>query len=146
MGISYGDFQLYFLFRLSQQLNLHSRNLSKLWLHYWNWWPWVTEVVREFNLITWSTWSLVHLGLSESCCFELFLIDHYLLRITKKHINKTQVVFKGHLISEWFLGSSISSKKQTNEFNFTMYYDTSGRLVFVRFLEEIDDPKKPFRN
>ena len=26
------------------------------------------------------------------------------------------------------------------------YYDTSGRLVFVRFLEEIDDPKKPFRN
>ena len=26
------------------------------------------------------------------------------------------------------------------------YNDTSGRLVFVRFLEEIDDPKKPFRN
>ena len=26
------------------------------------------------------------------------------------------------------------------------YYDTLGRLVFVRFLEEIDDPKKPFRN
>ena len=24
------------------------------------------------------------------------------------------------------------------------YYDTSGPLVFVRFLEEIDDPKKPF--
>ena len=23
------------------------------------------------------------------------------------------------------------------------YYDTLGRLVFVRFLEEIDDPKKP---
>ena len=24
------------------------------------------------------------------------------------------------------------------------YYGTSGRLVFIRFLEEIDDPKKPF--
>ena len=24
------------------------------------------------------------------------------------------------------------------------YYDTSGRLSFVRFLEEIDDPKKHF--
>ena len=35
----------------------------------------------------------------------------------------------------------ISSKKGTNEFVFT-----SIRLVFVHFLEEIDDPKKPFRN
>ena len=26
------------------------------------------------------------------------------------------------------------------------YYDTSSRLVFVRFLEEIDDTKKTFRN
>ena len=26
------------------------------------------------------------------------------------------------------------------------YYDTSGLLVFIRFLEEIDDPKEPFRN
>ena len=26
------------------------------------------------------------------------------------------------------------------------YYDTSGRLVFVRFLEEINDTKKPFQN
>ena len=26
------------------------------------------------------------------------------------------------------------------------YYDTSGWLVFVRFLEEIDDPQKTFRN
>ena len=25
-------------------------------------------------------------------------------------------------------------------------YDTSNRLVFVRFLEEIEDTKKPFRN
>ena len=26
------------------------------------------------------------------------------------------------------------------------YYDTSGRLVFVRFLKEFEDAKKPFRN
>ena len=26
------------------------------------------------------------------------------------------------------------------------YYDTSGRLVFVRFLEEIEDTKKTFQN
>ena len=27
-----------------------------------------------------------------------------------------------------------------------LYYDTSGRLVFVRFLGEIEDTKKTFRN
>ena len=36
--------------------------------------------------------------------------------------------------------------QKTNEQIRLYYYDTSGRLVFVRFLEEIDDPKKPFRN
>ena len=34
-----------------------------------------------------------------------------------------------------------SSKKQTNEFVFTTM-----RCVFVRFLEEIEDTKKTFRN
>ena len=48
---------------------------------------------------------------------------------------------KGQLILKWFLGSSISSKKRMNEFVFT-----SMRHVFVCFLEEIHDPKKPFRN
>ena len=57
------------------------------------------------------------------------------LKIQKK------LEIKGQLISKWFLRSSISSKKRTIEFNFT-----NMRLVFVRFLEEIDDPKKPFRN
>ena len=33
------------------------------------------------------------------------------------------------------------SKKRTKEFNFTTM-----RLVFVRFLEEIEDTKKAFRN
>ena len=40
-----------------------------------------------------------------------------------------------------FLVSSISPKKRTNEFVFTTM-----RIVFVRFLEEIDNLKKPFRN
>ena len=46
---------------------------------------------------------------------------------------------KGQVISKWFLDSSLSSKKRTNEFIFT-----SMRLVFVCFLEEIGDPKKTF--
>ena len=39
------------------------------------------------------------------------------------------------------MGSSISSKKRTNEFVFT-----SMRRVFVGLLEEIEDSKKAFRN
>ena len=33
-----------------------------------------------------------------------------------------------------------------NEQILLYYYETSGRLVFVRFLEEIEDTKKTFRN
>ena len=36
--------------------------------------------------------------------------------------------------------------QKTNERIQLYYYDTSSRLVFVRFLEEIEDTKKPFRN
>ena len=36
--------------------------------------------------------------------------------------------------------------QKTNERIRLYYYDTSSRLVFVRFLEEIEDTKKPFRN
>ena len=52
---------------------------------------------------------------------------------------------EGQLISKWFLGSSISSKKTNGPIRLYCY-GTSSQLVFVRFLEEIDDPKKPFRN
>ena len=48
---------------------------------------------------------------------------------------------KGKLISKWFMESSISSKRRTNEFVFTSKW-----IVFVRFLEENDNLKKPFRN
>ena len=36
--------------------------------------------------------------------------------------------------------------QKTNEGIRFYYYDTSSRLVFIRFLEEIEDTKKPFRN
>ena len=52
---------------------------------------------------------------------------------------------KGKLISKWSYGV-IDFLQKTNEQIRLYYYDTSGRLVFVRFLEEIDDPKKTFRN
>ena len=51
------------------------------------------------------------------------------------------VLSKGQVISKRFLGSSNSSKKRTKEFVFITV-----RIVFVRFLEEIDDLQKPFRN
>ena len=43
---------------------------------------------------------------------------------------------KGQLISKWFFGSSISSKKQTKISLIVVKFNS-----FVRFLEEIDDPK-----
>ena len=46
---------------------------------------------------------------------------------------------KGRLISKENSQAVNSSKKQTNEFVFTTI-----RRVFVRFLEEIVDTKKPF--
>ena len=36
--------------------------------------------------------------------------------------------------------------QKTNERILLYYYETSGRLVFVRFLEEIEDTKKTIRN
>ena len=41
----------------------------------------------------------------------------------------------------YFFQADVSSKKRTNKFNFTTVI-----LVFVRFLEEIEDTKKTFRN
>ena len=54
----------------------------------------------------------------------------------------TQLPFiKGQLISKANCQAVNSSKKRTNEFVFTTM-----RSVFVRFLEEIEDSKKAFRN
>ena len=48
---------------------------------------------------------------------------------------------KGQLISKANCQAVNSSKKRTNEFVFTTM-----RRFFVRFLEEIEDSKKAFRN
>ena len=48
--------------------------------------------------------------------------------------------YKGQLISKWFLVSSNSSKKRTNELFFLLW-----RLTFVHFLEEIEDTKNHFK-
>ena len=49
---------------------------------------------------------------------------------------------KGQLISKGLLGILNSSKKQRKKID----YDTSGRQVFVRFMEEFEDTKNTFRN
>ena len=51
------------------------------------------------------------------------------------------MTFKGQLISKANCQAVNSSKKRMNEFVFTTM-----RRVFVRFLEEIEDTKKTFRN
>ena len=43
------------------------------------------------------------------------------------------LLFKGQTKSKWFFHADVSSKKRL------YYYDTSGRLVFVCFLEQIED-------
>ena len=55
------------------------------------------------------------------------------------HINLSRS--KGQLISKANYQAVNSSKKRTNEFVFT-----NMRRVFVRFLEEIEDTKKTFKN
>ena len=52
---------------------------------------------------------------------------------------------KGQKKSKWFFSSRRFLKK-TNERILLHYYETSGGLVFVRFLEEIEDTKKTFPN
>ena len=55
----------------------------------------------------------------------------------KKPYNRTDA--KGQLISKDFLVSSILPKNERKN-----YYDTRGRIVFVRFLEELKTPKRHF--
>ena len=65
--------------------------------------------------------------------FSTFILDHFSAR--------EALDAKGQLISKANCQAKNSSKKRTNEFNFTTM-----RLVFARFLEEIEDTKKTFRN
>ena len=53
-------------------------------------------------------------------------------------------VHKGQLISKGLFGI-LNSFKNERKIQ-PNYYDTSGRIVFVRFLEKFEDTKKTFRN
>ena len=57
------------------------------------------------------------------------------------HLNYFATI--GQLISKWFFGV-IDFLQKTNERIRLYHYDTSDRLVFVRFWGEIDDPKNHF--
>ena len=50
---------------------------------------------------------------------------------------------KSQLISKWFGGHRFPPKKM-NEQIWLYYYDTSGRLVFVRFLRKLTTPRNHF--
>jgi hypothetical protein len=52
---------------------------------------------------------------------------------------------KGQTNLKLFFQADISSKKTNKRIRINCY-DTSGRLVFVHFLEEIEDTEKTFRN
>ena len=52
---------------------------------------------------------------------------------------------KGQLISKCLFGVFNFSQKTNDEIQLYCY-DTTGRLVFVRILREIEDTKKTFRN
>ena len=52
---------------------------------------------------------------------------------------------KGQSISKGLFGILNSPQKNKKKIRL-YYYDTSGRLVFVSFLGEIEDTKKTFRN
>ena len=56
-------------------------------------------------------------------------------------LNMQMISAKGQLISKASYQAVNSSKKRTNEFVFPTM-----RHVFVRFVEEIEDTKKTFRN
>ena len=77
--------------------------------------------------------------------FSQILFDK-LTSVTKKTWTKRSSVKVRHYSRNYFFKLTFLSKKQTNEFDITTMIYTSGRLVFVCFLEEIEDTKKTLRN
>ena len=59
-------------------------------------------------------------------------------------INNYSDKSKGQLISKCLFGIFNSPQKWTKKFNFTYYYGTSSRIVFVSFLGELKTPKRNF--
>ena len=91
---------------------------------------WQTQQVSFYNHIMGFWTSVILLHILVHTTIE-FLADNW--SNTKFHANKGQV------ISKWFLGSSISSKKRTKTRRIVVKMNS-----FVRFLDEIDDPKNHF--
>ena len=67
---------------------------------------------------------------------EMSEVAHFSLRYPCKYCVKGQLISKG-------LVSILNSSKTNKKFDL-QYYDTSGWLVFVRFLEELKTTKSPF--
>ena len=65
--------------------------------------------------------------------------------VGKFNFDQKIVLNKGQKKSKCFFLSRRLLQKM-NEQILLYYYETSGRLVFIRFLEEIEDTKKTFRN
>ena len=64
---------------------------------------------------------------------------------TRIHVLKAKkATTKGQLISKGLFDVLNSYKKHTKKFDFTTKYDILGRIVFVRFLEELKTPKRHF--
>ena len=74
------------------------------------------------------------------CRGEIFIIES-VEKGGHQFWDSNYIVAKGHLISKANCQAVNSSKKRTNEFIFT-----SMQRVFVRFLEDIEDSEKAFRN
>jgi hypothetical protein len=73
---------------------------------------------------------------------EFVLVEFLCSKIHTSEIGYL-VPTKGQLISKWFLGSSISSKKRTNEFNFTTMIPQVDLFSFV-FWRKLTTPKNHF--
>ena len=110
------------------------------------------------NLCWVTSFSYVNRFLAETVGH--FEIQEASLWQSERFINRIFItVRKGQIISKWFFGV-FDFLQKTNEnksiWSFEpwkmnkgiqlYYYDTSNRLVFVRFLEEIEDTKNPFQN
>ena len=67
-------------------------------------------------------------------CYQTLLLEPYFYSIPVKG----QLILKG-------LFGVFNFLQKTNKRIILYYYETSGRFVFVHFLEEIEDTKKTFR-
>ena len=89
-------------------------------------------------------------GKSTTPIFALFsvfacLVWYYCSTILLLYYYTYAPLPKGRLISKWFFGV-VDFLQKTNENKSTWGIIVVKLNLFVRFLEEIDDPKKPFRN